>query len=107
MQRWTERDPLYLRKATPRWFTESGRAQEVLRQRMAGFAYPLLVMVGTGDRIADPRAGEAFLATAASADKRLLRYEHFQHELFNEVGRSAPVADVVSWISARIGAKTD
>jgi alpha-beta hydrolase superfamily lysophospholipase len=107
MQRWTERDPLYLRKATPRWFTESGRAQEALRLRMVEFAYPLLVMVGTGDRIADPSAGEAFFAAASSTDKQLRRYEGFQHELFNEVGRSAPIADVVSWISARTGAKTD
>jgi alpha-beta hydrolase superfamily lysophospholipase len=107
MQRWTDRDPLYLRKTTPRWFVESGRAQEALRARMGEFAYPLLVMVGTGDRIADPGAGEAFVAAAGSADKELRRYEGFQHELFNEVGRGAPIGDAVAWISARSGAKTD
>jgi alpha-beta hydrolase superfamily lysophospholipase len=106
MQRWTDRDPLYLRKATPRWFTESNRAQEELRSRAGGFTYPLLVMVGTSDRIADPRAGEAFLAGAGSRDKQLCTYPGFHHEIFNEVGRHAPIGDAVAWIDARTPAKT-
>jgi alpha-beta hydrolase superfamily lysophospholipase len=107
MQRWTDRDPLYLRKATPRWFTESNRAQEALRSRAAAFAYPLLVMVGTSDHIADPRAGEAFLAAAGSRDKELRTYPGFHHEIFNEVGRQAPMGDAVAWIDARTPAKTN
>jgi len=106
MQRWTDRDPLYLRKTTPRWFTESSRAQEELRAGVARFTYPLLVMLGTGDRIADPKAGEAFLAAAGSVDKELRVYAGFQHEIFNEVGRGAPIGDAVAWISTRAAAKT-
>ncbi|HTP52906.1 MAG TPA: lysophospholipase [Anaeromyxobacteraceae bacterium] len=101
MQRWTAADPLYLRKTTPRWFTESGRAQEVLRGRMGDFAYPLLVMVGSADHIADPEAGKAFLAAARSTDKSLKVYEGFRHELFNEVGRSGPIGDAVAFVSDR------
>jgi alpha-beta hydrolase superfamily lysophospholipase len=103
MQRWTDSDPLYRRATTPRWFTESNRAHEVVRGRAAEFAYPLLVMVGTADRIADPAAGRAFLAAASSKDKELKVYEGFRHEIFNEVGRERPIADTVAWIAARSG----
>jgi alpha-beta hydrolase superfamily lysophospholipase len=103
MQRWTDRDPLYGRATTPRWFTESKRAQEVVRGRAAELAYPLLVLVGTADRIADPAAGRAFLAGASSKDKELKSYEGFRHEIFNEVGRERPIADTVSWIATRSG----
>lgn len=103
MQHWTDRDPLYGRATTPRWFTESKRAQEVVRGRAAEFAYPLLVLVGTADRIADPAAGRAFLAAASSKDKELRSYEGFRHEIFNEVGRERPIADTVSWIATRSG----
>ncbi|HVP69137.1 MAG TPA: lysophospholipase [Anaeromyxobacteraceae bacterium] len=105
MQRWTAEDPLYLRKTTPRWFSESGRAQAELRPRMEGFSYPLLVMVGSADRIADPEAGKAFAALAGSADKALRVYEGLRHEIFNEVGCSAPIGDAVTWISTRADAE--
>ncbi len=108
MQRWTAEDPLYLRKTTPRWFSESSRAQEVLRRHMGEFAYPVQVMLGDADRIADPEAGREFLAAAASRDKSLREYQGLRHEIFNEVGRSGPIADAVSWISERAGgAKTN
>jgi len=108
MQRFTAEDPLYIRKTTPRWFSESGRAQEALGRRMGEFSYPLLVMLGTADRIADPEAGRAFLAAAASTDKTLREYQGLRHEIFNEVGRGAPIADAVSWISERAArAKTN
>ncbi len=103
MQRWTDRDPLYGRATTPRWFTESKRAQGVVRGRAADFAYPLLVMVGTADRIADPAAGRAFLEATSSKDKELKVYEGFRHEIFNEVGRERPIADTVAWIATRSG----
>ena len=62
MQAWSDADPLYQRKATPRWFTESGRAQDDLRRDMARFDRPLLLLLGTGDRIADGAAGAEFFA---------------------------------------------
>jgi alpha-beta hydrolase superfamily lysophospholipase len=106
MQAWTAADPLYLRKATPRWFTESGRAQADLRRGMARFDRPLLLLLGTGDRIADGAAASEFFAAAASRDKTLKEYVGFEHEIFNETGREAPIADAVAWISARSGRGT-
>lgn len=103
LQRWTAEDPLYLRKTTPRWFIESSQAQEKLRTYMSGFAYPVLVMVGDADRIADPEAAKEFFAAAGSRDKLLKVYGGLRHEIFNEMGRDGPIADAVAWISERAG----
>jgi len=103
LQRWTAEDPLYLRKTTPRWFSESSRAQEELGRHLAEFAYPVLVMVGDADRIADPEAGKAFAAAVSSKDKSLRVWKGFRHEIFNEVGRGGPIGEAVAWISARAG----
>ena len=101
MQAWSDADPLYQRKTTPRWFTEAGRAQADLRRVMAGFDRPLLLMLGTGDRIADGAAASEFFAAAGSKDKELREYAGFEHEIFNERGRAAPIGDAVAWISTR------
>ena len=74
-----------------------------MRGRAADFAYPLLVLVGTADRIADPAAGRAFFEAASSKDKELKVYDGFRHEIFNEVGRERPIADTVAWIATRSG----
>ncbi len=101
MQDWTDRDPLYLRKTTPRWFTESARAQEAIRGEAARFDRPLLLLLGTGDRIADGIASREFFGAARSADKTLREYPGFQHEIFNERERARPIGDAVAWISER------
>jgi alpha-beta hydrolase superfamily lysophospholipase len=103
MQRWTEDDPLYGRQTTPRWFTESQRAQEDTLRRARAFSHPLLVLAGSGDPIADPQAMRAFHEAAASRDKELRVYEGFRHELFNERERDRPITDAVAWIAARAG----
>ncbi len=101
MQAWTARDPLYGKATTPRWFEESARAQEEAIRGAAEFRYPLLVLLGDADRIADPAAGRAFFEAAGSRDKELKVYPAFRHELFNEVGREQAYADTVAWLATR------
>lgn len=103
MQAWTDADPLYLRKLTPGWFVASSRAQEALRGRMSAFDRPLLVLLGTGDRIADPGAGRAFAAAVRSADRQVVEYPGLQHEVMNERARDEVIGDVVRWIGERSG----
>jgi alpha-beta hydrolase superfamily lysophospholipase len=101
MQRWTGADPLYGKATTPRWFVESRRAQGQTLRAASTFAYPVLVMVGTGDAIADPEAGRTFFQQASSRDKQLQEYPGFRHEIFNERERDRPIGDAVAWILAR------
>lgn len=102
MQRWTDQDPLYGRKTTPRWFEEASAAQAALLPRMKEFRHPLLVLAGGADRIADPAAGEAFADQAGAADKAFLLYPGLRHELWNEADRDRTVGDAVAWIAARL-----
>jgi alpha-beta hydrolase superfamily lysophospholipase len=101
MQRWTDEDPLYGRKTTPRWFEEATLAQEALPPRMKEFRRPLLVLAGSADRIADPAAAEAFADQAGSSDKAFRLYDGLRHELWNERDRARTVGDAVAWIAAR------
>ncbi len=100
MQRWTERDPLYGRKTTPRWYEESLRAQAEVLRRAGEFRAPLLVLAGGDDRIADVAAARAFVDAAASKDKGIKVYEGFRHEIFNEVRRAEPIGEAIAWLSA-------
>jgi alpha-beta hydrolase superfamily lysophospholipase len=101
MQRWTEADPLYGKSTTPRWFTESQRAQRDILRGAGAFTHPLFVLVGGADPIADGEAGRAFYLAAGSQEKRFERYEGMRHELFNERGRDRPIADAVAWLTTR------
>ncbi|HET9553282.1 MAG TPA: alpha/beta hydrolase [Anaeromyxobacteraceae bacterium] len=103
LQTWTAHDPLYGRATTPRWFEESTRAQQEVARRAGELEAPLLVVAAGADTIADVGAARRFLEAARSRDKKLVVYDGFRHELFNEVGRERPIAEVVSWISARCG----
>ena len=100
LQRWTDRDPLYGRATTPRWFDESNRAQVEVLRRAGEFQGPLLVLAAGADRIADASAARAFVDAARSTDKRLEVYEGFRHEIFNERERDRPIAEAVAWLTA-------
>jgi alpha-beta hydrolase superfamily lysophospholipase len=102
MQRWTDRDPLYGRKATPRWFSEAGGAQAEALRRAPEIAVPLLVLVPGADPIADASAARAFFDGTASQDKKLVMYDGFRHELFNEARREEPIKEAVGWLSAHL-----
>ncbi|MBI3182176.1 MAG: lysophospholipase [Myxococcales bacterium] len=99
-QRLVEKDPLYNRVATPRWFNESNRAQlEALR--LGGVVtVPVLVICGGSDGVASTPTSKGFFETIASADKRFREYEGMLHEPLNEVGREEVWKDISGWISA-------
>lgn len=103
LQRWTARDPLYGRKTTPRWFEASLGAQAEALRRASEFEAPLLVLAGGSDRIADPAAARSFVDGAGSRDKKLVVYDGFRHEIFNEVGREQPIGATVAWLRERAG----
>ena len=101
LRRWTERDPLYGRATTPRWFEESSRAQRELAGRAGEWQAPLLVLAAGADRIADLAATRSFVEGARAPDKRLVEYAGLRHEIFNEVERERPIAEAIAWLSSR------
>ena len=103
LQRWTDRDPLYGRSTTPRWFEESNRAQLEALRRAGEIDVPLLVLAGGADEVADLSLARTFVAAAHSRDKRLVVYDGFRHEIFNEVRRQEPIGEAVAWLIAHAG----
>src|SRR5512138_2249731 len=103
MRRWTDRDPLYGRATTPRWFDESTKAQEEVLRRAGEFDAPLLVLAGDADRIADLEATRRWVEEVRSADKRIRVYEGFRHEIFNETEAHRPIEEAIAWLSAHTG----
>jgi alpha-beta hydrolase superfamily lysophospholipase len=100
LQRWTDRDPLYGRATTPRWFEESTRAQIQALRRAGELSVPLLVLAAGADEIADVSAARAFVDAAQTSDKRLVVYDGFRHEIFNEVRRQEPIGEAIAWLVA-------
>jgi alpha-beta hydrolase superfamily lysophospholipase len=100
MQRWTDRDPLYGRATTPRWFEESNRAQREALRRARDLTAPLLVLAAGADQVADVSAARAFVEAAGARDKRAVVYDGFRHEIFNETRRQEPIGEAIGWLSA-------
>ncbi len=75
-------------------------AREICRSA-ASIEIPLLIMHGTGDRLA-PDSGSAFLAEAVGSDDVTLKiYPELRHELVNEVSRAEIITTVKNWLVER------
>lgn len=99
-QKTTAADPLYLHVTTPRWFFETGAAQQALAGRGRELTSPLLVLAGAEDPIASMPAAKAFFETVASQDKTWKEYAGMRHEVLNELGKEQLIDDISRWISA-------
>ena len=78
------------------------RADERLRQEFPLITLPVLIMHGTSDKATVCHGSEFFFETAGSKDKTLKLYEGHYHDLLNDVGKEAVMADVKAWIDSRL-----
>jgi acylglycerol lipase len=61
---------------------------------------PVLMVHGQADEICSVGGARDFFKRLGSADKAFTEYPGLLHEIFNEIGRVAVVADVVKWLQA-------
>ncbi|HZH02168.1 MAG TPA: alpha/beta hydrolase [Myxococcaceae bacterium] len=101
-QRRVAGDPLYLRNATPRWFTECVKAQARARQSAGAISIPTLMLSGGKDSIAQPQAMRAFFDGLATPQKKFVEYAEMVHEVLNEVGKERVWMEVASWLTSRL-----
>jgi len=97
-----DRDPRVFKTVSPRWFFEVQRSQREILERAGAIRLPALFLIGDADPIADPRRAREVFARLGSADKRLVVYPGFFHEVFNELERERVVHDLLSWLDERI-----
>lgn len=104
-QRLYDQDPLNLKAATARWYTEFLAAQDaVLAAPGVLRSVPTLALLGTGDRVIDSGVSATYFDQAKGGDLTVTTYPGFFHELLNEPkpDRERVVADIVAWLQGRI-----
>jgi alpha-beta hydrolase superfamily lysophospholipase len=94
-------DPLNLKKATARWYTETLLAQDRVFERASAVTLPLLLMHGEADAAADPARSAEIFPRLGSSDKKLELITGAYHEIFNEppADRKRHIGRVVSWLT--------
>lgn len=78
------------------------RADERLEREFGSITLPVLILHGTADKATRPDGSQLFFDTAGSADRTLKLYDGHFHDLLNDHGREAVMADIVGWIDARL-----
>jgi alpha-beta hydrolase superfamily lysophospholipase len=96
-------DPLTLNEVQPaKTVAALVRANERLRREFPRITLPVLILHGTADKATMPSGSQFFHDTAGSRDKTLRLYDGHFHDLLNDVGKQAVLADIRGWIEARI-----
>ncbi len=97
-------DPLVCRgKVTARLGAEMLGAMEHLLAEARRITLPLLIVQGGDDRLVDPAGARMLYDSVGSSDRKLIVYEGFYHEVFNEPERARVFADLQTWFEAHLG----
>lgn len=59
---------------------------------------PTLILQGTEDKTVFPKGAQRLYDKIGSEKKRLIFYDGFYHEPFNEIGRERVLSDLLNWI---------
>ena len=98
-------DPLTLNEVQPaKTVAALVRANERLRREFPRITLPVLILHGTADRATMASGSQLFFDTAGSTDKTLKLYDGHYHDLLNDVGKEGVMADIATWIDARLPA---
>jgi acylglycerol lipase len=95
-------DPLVFHGRFPvRTGAEILRAGKRARAEFEKLRQPLLILHGTGDRVASPEASRELYERAGAADKTIRLYAGLYHEVLNEPEKEQVLADLIEWIERR------
>jgi len=94
-------DPLvYGGNTTARMGAEMIRAMERVKAEMDQITLPVLILHGGSDYLSDPEASQLLYDGVGSEDKSLKTYEGYYHEIYNDIGKEVPLADLLAWLEA-------
>jgi len=83
---------------------EMVRADERLKNEFRRITLPLLILHGTADKATKFSGSQLFYERAGSSDKTIKLYEGHFHDLLNDIDKESVIADIKSWIAARLPA---
>jgi acylglycerol lipase len=96
-------DPLVAGETQPlQTAAEMVRADKRLKVEFPRIALPLLILHGTADKATKFSGSQLFYEKAGSRDKTLKLYEGHFHDLLNDIDKELVIADIESWIAARL-----
>jgi len=96
-------DPLIAHETQPtRTLAAMVRADERLKEEFPRVTLPVLILHGSADKATRPSGSQLFYDTAGSKDKTLKLYEGHVHDLLNDLGKEAVMADIKVWMEARL-----
>lgn len=99
-----ETDPLVYRgKMTARLGAEMIQAMGQISAEASRITLPLLILQGGADRLVHPSGAQMLHDGVASADRKLILYDGFYHEVFNEPEHGRVMRDVELWLEAHPG----
>ncbi|MBI4598286.1 MAG: lysophospholipase [Candidatus Omnitrophica bacterium] len=93
-----ERDPLVHRVASARCYVEIRRAAQALPSVLPRLRVPTLALQAGEDLIGSADAVTQFFPLIGSAQKQLIIYDGFYHEVLNEVDRARVIQDLLAWL---------
>jgi acylglycerol lipase len=98
-------DPLIAGETQPiQTAAEMVRAGERLKTEFPRITLPLLILHGTADKVTKFGGSQLFYERAGSPDKTIKLYEGHFHDLLNDIDKESVIADIKSWIAARLPA---
>jgi alpha-beta hydrolase superfamily lysophospholipase len=92
-------DPLAQSSGTSRFYHEFRKMNRYLHEYADRIHIPTLILQGTDDPIVLPSGAQALYEKITAKEKRIVFYEGFYHEPFNEIGRERVVNDAISFIN--------
>ena len=95
-------DPLIHRSVTASWFFEMKKGLRRAWEEADALDVPILAMQAGDDRIVDADAVEPWLSTTSSSDRSFRLFDGHYHELLNEPEWQDTLAELMSWLDARL-----
>lgn len=97
-------DPLVHHAKIPaRTAVELADAVARLPSAVSAITLPTLILYGTADGLCTPAGSEVLAERIGASDLTVKAYDGLFHEILNEPERETVLADIVSWLGARVG----
>lgn len=97
--KYTKNDPLYHRKATPRFGMEVKKTVDFIQDHAAEFTLPSFFIHGTTDEIASIEGSRRFVKNTENSGLKYKEYDGGYHELFNDTMKNQVLGDIVVWLN--------
>lgn len=96
-------DPLvYTGKTTARLAAEMVKAMGQVTTEADKITLPILIVQGGADKLVNPAGAQMLYDLVKSVDKKIIIYDGFYHEVFNEPEHDRVLGDVEIWLEGRI-----